>query len=324
MSLLGKRKRILITTGDTDGIGLEVTFKALEKLPKPLFKRFVFYIYLHPKSQPLYVKKLKLKFKHVEVDDSLSISKFSTNQSMDPGIQIVLICSQKTPADWIFQASQLCLEKKFSALVTAPLSKTLIQASGYEEVGHTEILSRVCKTNNLYMMFLGKYFNVVLLTGHIPLQKVSKNLLKFSDRTFSANLLKIRSKLHAKMKSKPIALLGFNPHAGEAGIIGAAEESYLSHFFKSNSLPFTGPLVPDVAFQKKFWQSYSIYIALYHDQGLIPFKLVHGQDSGVHITMGLPFVRTSVDHGTAKDIFGKNKANPSSMLDAILWAAKLS
>lgn len=319
------RKRIIITSGDTDGIGLEVTFKALAKLPKNLFKNFVFYIYIHPKSQAVYVRKLKSNFRHIEISDSdLLNMDTSLSSEVDPKIEIVLIYSKRSPADWIFDAGKLCLEKKFSALVTAPLSKTLIQGSGYKEIGHTEILSTVSKSKNLYMLFLGHKFNVVLLTGHQPLQQVSKSLLQFKDKNFSKNLLQVRSNFALKQQSKPFALLGLNPHAGESGIIGAKEEAYLAKFFKSQALPFRGPLVPDVAFQPKFWRDYSLYIALYHDQGLIPFKLVHGQDSGVHITMGLPFVRTSVDHGTAKDLFGKNVANPNSMLDALLWATKLA
>lgn len=321
---MGARKRILITTGDTDGIGLEVTYKALLKIPNKIFKNFIFYIYIHSESESYFVKKLKKNFKFVEISEDLLTIPENLHLPADSKIQIVIINSQKSPADWIFEASHLCMKKVFSALVTAPLSKTLIQQSGYKQVGHTEILSQVSKRKNLYMLFLGKYFNVVLLTGHQPLKQVSKSLLKFKDSSFSMELLKIRSRLKPDLKKKPFALLGLNPHAGEGGIIGAREEEYLSCFFKSQSLPLKGPLVPDVAFQKPYWKRYSIYIALYHDQGLIPFKLIHGQDSGVHITMGLPFIRTSVDHGTAKDLFGKNKANPNSMLDAILWATKLS
>lgn len=314
------KKRIIVTTGDVDGIGLEVTCKALLKLPKALFSNFTFFIYIHPGSEKKFVKELKLNFSFLEfTDDDFQFLHEKLNK-----VQIVLINSKKSPATWVFDSSLLCKKKIFSALVTAPLSKTLIKKTGYKEIGHTEILSKVAKKKNLYMLFLGKKFNVVLLTGHHPLSAVSKKLLTFSDPFFSTELLKIRSALGNEIKRKPFALLGFNPHAGEEGIIGAKEEAYLSQFFKSQKLPFQGPLVPDVAFQERFWKSYSVYISLYHDQGLIPFKMVHGQDSGVHITMGLPFVRTSVDHGTAKEIFGKNKANPNSMLDALLWATKLS
>ena len=115
------------------------------------------------------------------------------------------------------------------------------------------------------------------------------------------------------MKTKKIAVLGLNPHAGEGGLIGNLEKTLFARLPKG----VVGPLVPDAAFLKKNWPLYSIFVCLYHDQGLIPFKMQHGQDSGAHLTLGLAFVRTSVDHGTAVDIFNKNVANPNSMLEAI-------
>ena len=123
-----------------------------------------------------------------------------------------------------------------------------------------------------------------------------------------------------------MALVGLNPHAGEKGLIGKFESEnlkpVLTQIKKKHSVE--GPLVPDAAFFDDNWKKYSTYVCLYHDQGLIPFKMVHGQDSGVHLTLGLPFIRTSVDHGTAKNIFGKNKANPNSMIEAVDWAIKLA
>jgi 4-hydroxy-L-threonine phosphate dehydrogenase PdxA len=119
-------------------------------------------------------------------------------------------------------------------------------------------------------------------------------------------------------------LLGLNPHAGEKGIIGSEEGQVFSHALSSvraAGMKVFGPLSPDAAFMKENWKQYSLYVCCYHDQGLIPFKMIHGQDDGVHVTVGLPFIRTSVDHGTAKDIFGKNRANPQSMLAAIKLAA---
>ena len=108
-------------------------------------------------------------------------------------------------------------------------------------------------------------------------------------------------------------------------MISMGEENYLSKQIKLNKgkLNIKGPLVPDAAFLKSNWGKFSVYLCPYHDQGLIPFKAIHGQDSGVHVTLGLPFVRTSVDHGTAKEIFGKNIANPNSMKEALLLAVRL-
>jgi 4-hydroxythreonine-4-phosphate dehydrogenase len=325
-----KRKKIVITTGDVDGIGLEVTYKALKKLSKSVFKENLFFIYTHVNSEKLILKKIKKDFKCHALDEnadgSLNIDDFSLffSKASNEDIKLVLISSKRSPADWVFSASKFCMVKYFDALVTAPLSKTLIKSSGYSEIGHTEILQTVSACKNLYMLFLGKFFNVVLLSGHMPLASVPAFINKFDDASLVASLNNIRKLLPSKIKNKPFALLGLNPHAGEDGIIGGQEELHLRDYFKSQKLSFVGPLVPDAAFLKKNWNTFSIYIASYHDQGLIPFKMIHGQDSGVHITLGLPFVRTSVDHGTAKDLFGKNKANPNSMIDAITWAIKLS
>ena len=124
-----------------------------------------------------------------------------------------------------------------------------------------------------------------------------------------------------------MALVGINPHAGEDGLIGNEElDVFLEaiKIAKSKKIPIEGPLVPDAAFLKENWSKFSVYICPYHDQGLIPFKLVHGHKSGVHITMGLPFIRTSVEHGTAKKLFGKNKAYYESMLEAIKWSIDLA
>jgi 4-hydroxy-L-threonine phosphate dehydrogenase PdxA len=125
---------------------------------------------------------------------------------------------------------------------------------------------------------------------------------------------------------KPIGILGLNPHAGDSGLIGQEEKLVIQpavEKLKKNGFLVEGPLSPDAAFFPPSWKRYCFYVATYHDQGLIPFKLAH-QHSGAHLTLGLPIWRTSVDHGTAKDIYGKNLANPQSMVDAIKWSILLS
>lgn len=166
------------------------------------------------------------------------------------------------------------------------------------------------------MAFAGQNFNILLASDHIALEKVPQFLTKKTLSEAIGNARKFKALLKSKKK---IAILGLNPHAGEKGMLGQFEKKFMA------ALPpdVVGPLVPDAAFLKANWNKYSVFICLYHDQGLIPFKLVHGQDSGVHITVGLPFIRTSVDHGTAFDIYNKNLANQASMLDAINLNLKL-
>lgn len=329
------KSSLLVTTGDDDGIGFEVSVKALVKLPKSFFRTTDIFIFVTDSFEKKYFSILKKYFTIISV--KLSSSDFSLaharsflipqlSKSKKPLLYFI-ICTDAPPS-WIYNLSKICLnEPKSVALVTGPLSKTLIKTSGYSAVGHTEILADVSKSKDLFMGFVGKYFSVVLLTGHIPLKDVSITISKLNwDRVVGALSLFISDLPFAK---KPAGLLGLNPHAGESGLISGGEDEYLKNVVqKLNASPHTsfkveGPLVPDAAFLKVNWRRYCVYLCGYHDQGLIPFKAIHGQDSGVHVTLGLPFVRTSVDHGTAKDIFGKNRANPNSMKDALLLAKKL-
>ena len=167
------------------------------------------------------------------------------------------------------------------------------------------------------MGFVGKDFHVLLATDHIPISSVQRVLEQKKHLSAVANGCREFSKL---FKSKgDICVLGLNPHAGEKGILGSFEKKFYSKKRKG----FTVPLSPDAAFLKTNWKKFKFYLAQYHDQGLIPFKMHHGQDNGVHITIGLPFLRTSVDHGTAKEIYNKNRANPASMIQAIQLNIKL-
>jgi 4-hydroxythreonine-4-phosphate dehydrogenase len=237
----------------------------------------------------------------------------------------VEIRSSKPPALWVEEAALACRNKKFSGLITGPLSKTSIAAAGLKDIGHTEILSRVCAVRDLFMGFMGKKFCVVLVTGHEPLASAATSFSadKLTKALHAAR--RLRSLLPVTKSQRPLAIVGLNPHAGEHGLLGH-EESWMKTLIESLSSEIgeiAGPLVPDAAFLPQNWQSYSVYLCPYHDQGLIPFKMVHGFRGGVHLTLGLPFVRTSVDHGTAKDLYGKNKAESGSMKDAIQTAMRL-
>ncbi len=315
-------KRIAITTGDPLGVGFEVTAKALVSYLKnkkkiPLF--FIFRDFDQHRKQPRLFKKLDAVSTRLTFYDLEIALKFAnTLKPSDVSNQRIIIdLSLRTSAPaWVFQATQACLDKNLSSIVTGPLSKLLIRSSGFKQMGHTGIFRSFFPKIPLHMGFVGRDFNVMLVTDHVPLSRVERTLtpavLKAGLK--SAQLLKL-----ALNSKKQIAVLGLNPHAGESGLIGKTEKV----LFKSLPIGFQGPLVPDAAFLKKNWKRYSLFVCLYHDQGLIPFKMHHGQDSGVHVTLGLPFIRTSVDHGTAFDIYNKNLANSSSMLEAIHLNQKL-
>ncbi len=313
--------RIAITTGDSDGIGTEISAKALSKIG-PVANTF-FYLWRSPKCPRSHLATIDRKFTRISVSswpEALVASVKSPRHIVD-------ICSNLPPPVWVETSAQASYFGHIDGMVTAPLSKTAIAAAGMRDLGHTDILARVCKEKNLYQAFVGSKFNVLLLSAHLPIENILKDVKSDNLERAIVAADQLRKWLPKSTQRRPIALLGLNPHSGEGGLIGGQEQ--LIHIPLVNKLSaagmnLIGPLVPDAAFFKENWAKYSVYVANYHDQGLIPFKMIHGQDSGLHITMGLPFVRTSVDHGTAKNIFGRNKANPASMLLAIRWALQLS
>ncbi|MCB0391726.1 MAG: 4-hydroxythreonine-4-phosphate dehydrogenase PdxA [Bdellovibrionales bacterium] len=305
-------KRIYITTGDPDGIGLEVTAKALFKIGPQ--KEVQFVIFRSSYKAKKWIELIEKKFKRKEVN------KFNSNLTTCSSTLIDVNSSEPAPL-WFKQSIKLCLKNPHHKIVTGPLSKASFYEANLKVMGHTGLLKSVTKKKNLFMAFKGQYFNVLLATDHVPLSIVSKKLsLEHLKKAVDAAKV-FKASLSQKLAHKPIAFVGLNPHAGDRGLIGKEELLKLTPFLeKFDKKEIIGPLVPDAAFLKENWNKYSLYICLYHDQGLIPFKAIHGQDSGAHITIGLPFTRVSVDHGTAKDIFNKNKANPSSMIEAIEYA----
>jgi 4-hydroxythreonine-4-phosphate dehydrogenase len=315
-------KKISITTGDTDGIGLEVSIKSLLRIGPQ--KGTVFFLYRSEKALEKDLNLLDRRFQRLVVGDLSDGLDFLNQQKKISSKLLIDVASPKAPPFWVEESAQFCMKKALNGMATAPMSKELIHQCGFKDMGHTDILSRVSKAKSVRMGFIGDRFNVVLATGHLPLKKVSSHI---KIDTFKIALRQAQALSETlKLTSRPIALLGLNPHAGENGLIGNEEIKVLRkviNWAQRQGYKIEGPLTPDAAFLPLNWKRYSCYVACYHDQGLIPFKMIHGQDSGCHLSLGLPFVRTSVDHGTAKDIFGKNKANPQSMISALQFCMKL-
>lgn len=306
--------RLVLTTGDLDGVGLEVTLKALKKISRTQSRRLD--LFIHKSQLQLAPIKKLISQLNVSVIDEGSIAEAGRRG-------LTFVVSASSPAFWVETAAQHCLDGHYAGLVTGPLSKPEIARVGLKDIGHTDILKRVAKTDELHMGFAGEKFNVVLATGHIPLKKVPATLS--SERL--NRCLNLSLQFCKSLGSRgQMRILGLNPHAGDEGLIGL-EEKWLARFIKQarakyKSTSIVGPIAPDSAFLPQHLKKNPCFIALYHDQGLIPFKALHGMN-GAHVTLGLPFVRTSVDHGTAKDIFGKNMADPSSMIYAINLAFKM-
>ena len=230
--------------------------------------------------------------------------------------RLLQIRSPRPAGIWVEECARLCLDRSFSAMVTGPLSKGLLTKTHPLLRGQTQLLRQVAKTNDVFMAFLGSRFHVVLLNDHVPFFKTElKNLPRLLKTA-----LKFRKFLSPSRRHKPLGLLGLNPHAGEGGLLGTEEKRppLLSDFSEKRVL---GPLPPDGAFLKKNWNRFSFYVALYHDQGLIPFKMIHAH-RGVSWSMGLPFIRTGVDHGTGQGLKPR-EVSSDSCLSALKQALSL-
>ena len=309
-------KRIAITTGDPAGIGFEITSKAIR--------------FLELKNNIIYIVYGKLKrFKDgneiCEIDNiskAISPDKIYWIEINNKNIKIGK--PSKASGKIAYEILQLCAEdlnsKQLDAVVTCPVSKEAIHHIHPDFIGHTEFFAKKTGTKDVIMSFWGPYFNLALLTTHLAVSDVPKVLNK--------KVLKIKFKLIYEevskiIKSPKIVMLGINPHAGEDGAFGSEDilvKSVLDELSKEN-INIDGPFPADTFFSRKATE-YDLIISAFHDQGLIPFKMI-SSDAGVNVTLGLPFIRTSVDHGTAFDIAGKGIASEKSLLQAIRFAEKL-
>jgi len=220
-----------------------------------------------------------------------------------------------------------CREKNYDALVTLPINKKILSSSIKKFSGHTEYISELCGTKNKEVMLLvdNKKLKVALVTTHIALSKVShsitKKKLEQTIRTLDNDL-----KNNFKIKNPRITITGLNPHAGEEGEFGSEEKRIITPIIKKlikEGLNLIGPIPADTAFTKKYIKDTDSFLAMYHDQGLSPFKAL-AFNNGVNTTLGLPIIRTSVDHGTALDLVGSKKINSSSFFESISLAIKLA
>jgi len=219
-----------------------------------------------------------------------------------------------------------CINKNYDALVTLPISKDILTTTKFKFTGHTEYISNLCKTSNKEVMLLAnKELKVALVTTHVAVSRVSSLITK-AKLTNVIKTLHFDLKERFKIKKPKIIITGLNPHAGENGNFGDEEIKVIIPVIESlNNLGFNliGPVPADTAFVPKNINSADCFLAMFHDQGLTAFKaLSFGQ--GVNITLGLPIVRTSVDHGTAYSLVGTKSIDPKSLYQAVEMAIKLS
>ncbi len=226
---------------------------------------------------------------------------------------------------YIQKAVNHAMEGLIDAIVTAPISKESIHLAGSDYPGHTEMLKDLTGASNVAMLFEGGEFRVVLVTIHCALAEVPKLITR--ERVFSTIELTHNSLVELFDVASPrIVVCGLNPHAGESGIFGSEEAEHIIPAVrraKDAGIDATGPLPADTIFYRARRGIWDAVISMYHDQGLIPFKML-SFENGVNVTLGLPIIRTSPDHGTAFDIAWQGKASPSSMIAAIKVAVNLA
>ena len=226
---------------------------------------------------------------------------------------------------YIQTAVRLAGKGEIDAMVTGPINKAAMALAGYPHPGHTELLAEATETRNFAMMLAGDRLRVVLVTIHHALRDVP-SLLSIKKIFSTIQLTNRTMKTFFGIKNPSIAVAALNPHAGEEGIFGHEETAIISPAVeqaRNEGIEAVGPLAPDSLFYSAAQGNYDAVVSMYHDQGLIPLKLLHFDDA-VNVTLGLPIIRTSVDHGTAYNIAGTGTASPKSMINAVRMAAELA
>lgn len=323
---------LAISLGDVTGIGPEVTLKAVAA-ELPLDDTQYLLIgdeeHLYRTDAALGLHLPLVRETEAAIDSRVLVASITTAVpdavNLPPGAPL----AARAAVAWVREGAERCLRGETQALVTAPVSKEAIIRSGQPFTGHTEFLSEIAGVDQTIMMLLGaddrsRWLRVALATTHVPLKDVAGRLSQAK-----VELAITRAAQACRDLGLPrarVAVCGLNPHAGEGGKLGTEEQTCIVPAVESmrqQGLEVVGPLAADTLFHYAYRGDYDAVVAMYHDQGLAPLKMV-AFESGVNWTLGLPFIRTSPDHGTAYDIAGKGLANPSSMVSAIRLAKQLA
>jgi len=327
--------KIVVTMGDSAGVGPEVIVKALS-LPD-----------IYEICQPIVIGDAKvletvLEFSRgacLKGELRLNPIKDAGNAKFNYGVIDVLdlnnidmdrlrpgrvdpMCGKAT-FEYIKKGVEIVQSGQAKGMITAPLCKKSMEEAGFSYPGHTELLAELTGTKDFGMMFVGGNLKVVLATRHLPLKDVASSLSK--QKVLLAIRLGVESMEAFGIDSPRLAVCALNPHAGEWGILGKEEIETIIPAIeeaRKEGIAISGPLPSDKVFYDTAGGRYDLAVAMYHDQAQIPVKLLSYTKS-INVTLGLPFVRTSPCHGTAFDIAGQNRANPQSFIEAIKLAARL-
>lgn len=343
---------IVITMGDPAGIGPEIIVKALSKPLVGRIERIVRPVVVGDRGV------LEQAAKRLSASSVIrSIPDLETARTFKPGLHVIdlnnvdlprLVIGRPTAeggraaVEAIRKAVDLALTRQAAAIVTAPINKEALQAAGFPFPGHTELLAELSGTKDVGMLMVASLsrpirnrltphpsrptpqLRILLATTHLSMREVPDRLTR--DRVLTAiRLAHEAARSHFGLRRPRLAVTGLNPHAGEGGLFGREEDRVIRPAVEQarhNGIPVAGPFPADSLIRQAFEGQFDLVIAMYHDQALIPIKLV-GFGRAVNVTVGLPFVRTSPDHGTAYDIAGKGLADPASLIEAIRMAAVL-
>ena len=301
------KPKIAISIGDLSGVGAEIALKAhnaISALCDPIYCI----------NKDLFLQAAKLL--ETTLPQGLNLCEVAGDFTIKKGV--VNKESGRYSYDSFMAAIELCETGKADAVVTLPIHKEAWMLAGLTFKGHTDLLRKHFNKEAIMMLGCPQMF-VALFTEHIPLKEVASSLTYEKLRSFLLDL-------HRSIPKEKVAVLGLNPHAGDNGVLGNEEEIIIKVIEDLNKEigfeQFVGPIVPDVAFAPYFRKNFHYYVAMYHDQGLAPLKALYFDES-VNISLNLPIIRTSVDHGTAFDIAYKNRAETLSYINAIQSAIEL-
>lgn len=325
------KKRILITAGEPASISSEITIKAITKLNQESNSELILItdpsLITHEiknlnKTAELNILDKKLNFKDYK-NNFINIIPIQLSEKTIPGIL------NKKNSDFVLKSIKMSvdflLQKKANAVVTNPINKFIMKSNNFKFNGHTEYLGYLSKLKKKPIMMLeSQRLRVVPLTTHIPISSVSKKLNK-KMIIEKINILNDELINIYKIKNPKIYISGLNPHSGDGGKIGKEELTIINPAIRKLEklgLDVKGPFPGDTLFQKNKIKEYDVAVCMYHDQALIPIKTLYSGNI-INTTLGLDFIRTSPDHGTALDIAGKKKANPNSLILAIKKAEDL-
>jgi len=312
-----------ITCGDLNGIGIELIIKTLAD--HRILEQCTPVIFASNKVINFYrksVPEINFNYQSTKEINRLNVKQVNVFNCWDEEVSVNPGVLNETGGKYavksLLTAAEFLRQNQIDGLVTAPVHKKNIQSPEFNYTGHTPFLKNLFEVNEVVMMLCAGDFRVALTTEHIQINEITKNITRETILN-KLNILDQSLQRDFGIDKPRIAVLGLNPHAGDEGLIGNEEETIIKPAIKeakNNNLLVVGPFSADAFFARRHYNKFDAVLAMYHDQGLIPFKSLAVAE-GINFTAGLPAVRTSPDHGVAFDIAGKNKADASSFLTAV-------